>query len=133
MRRIHILLVDNDAVVCARIQQALGSGFLLKNVVSLMEARHYLAEYVPDILICEVLPGQESSLDLCRFVRCSPSPSLRHLPIMFLSSLTTLQDKVAGFDAGADDYIVKPFDARHVAARIRLLLRIKHLQQHDPD
>jgi len=133
VRRIHILLVDSDATVCARIQQALGSGFLLKNVVSLMEARHYLAEYVPDILICEVLPGQESALDLCRFVRGSPSPSLRHLPIMFLSSLTTLQDKVAGFDAGADDYIIKPFDARHVSARIRLLLRIKRLQQHDPD
>jgi DNA-binding response OmpR family regulator len=98
-----------------------------------MEARHYLAEYIPDILICEVLLGQESGLDLCRFVRRSPSPSLRHLPIMLLTSLTTLQDKVAGFDAGVDDYIVKPFDARHLAARIRLLLRIKRLQQHNPD
>jgi DNA-binding response OmpR family regulator len=98
-----------------------------------MEARRYLAEYVPDVLICEVLPGQESALDLCRFVRCSPVASLRHLPIMFLTSLTTLQDKVAGFDAGADDYIVKPFDARHVAARIRLLLRIKRLQQPNPE
>ena len=133
MRRIQILLVDNDPTVCVRIQQALGSGFLLQNAVSLMEARHYLTEYVPDLLICEALLGQESSLDLCRFVRRSPSPSLRHLPIMLLTSLTTLQDKVAGFDAGVDDYIVKPFDARHVAARIRLLLRIKRLQQHNPD
>ena len=133
MRRIQILLVDNDPTVCVRIQQALGSGFLLQNAVSLMEARHYLTEYVPDLLICEALLGQESGLDLCRFVRRSPSPSLRHLPIMLLTSLTTLQDKVAGFDAGVDDYIVKPFDARHVAARIRLLLRIKRLQQHNPD
>jgi DNA-binding response OmpR family regulator len=131
--RIHILLVDNDPTVCARIQQALGSGFLLQNVVSLMEARHYLAEYIPDILICEVLLSQESGLDLCRFVRRSSSPSLRHLPIMLLTSLTTLQDKIAGFDAGVDDYIVKPFDARHLAARIRLLLRIKRLQQHNAD
>ncbi len=110
-------------------QQALGSGFLLQSAVSLMEAMQYLTECLPDILICEVLLGQESSLDLCRFVRCSPS--LLHLPIILLTNLTTLQDKVAGFDAGADDYIVKPFDARHLAARIRLLLRIKHLQQHD--
>ncbi|HEX6483818.1 MAG TPA: response regulator transcription factor [Ktedonobacteraceae bacterium] len=133
MRRIHILLVDNDPTVYARIQQALGSGFLLRHVVSLMEARHYLTEYIPDVLICEVLLGQESGLDLCRFVRSSPSPSLRHLPIMLLTSFTTLQDKVAGFDAGVDDYIVKPFDTRHLAARIRLLLRIKRLQQHNPD
>lgn len=131
MHRIHILLVDNDATVCARIQQALGSGFLLQNVASLTEARHSLAEHIPDILICEVLLGQESGLDLCHFVRHSSSPSLRHLPIMLLTSLTTLTDKVAGFDAGVDDYIVKPFDARHLAARIRLLLRIRRLQQHD--
>jgi DNA-binding response OmpR family regulator len=52
---------------------------------------------------------------------------------MLLTSLTTLQDKIAGFDAGVDDYIVKPFDARHLAARIRLLLRIKRLQQHNAD
>jgi DNA-binding response OmpR family regulator len=38
---------------------------------------------------------------------------------------------VAGFDAGADDYVVKPFDARHLMARIRLLSRIKRLEQHN--
>ncbi len=124
MRRLHILLVDSDPNACDRMQQALGSGFLLQSVVSLMEARQYLTECLPDILICEVLLGQESGLDLCRFVR--RSPSLLHLPIILLTTLTTLQDKVAGFDAGADDYIVKPFDARHLAARIR-----KHLQLHD--
>jgi DNA-binding response OmpR family regulator len=73
--------------------------------------------------------GNESGLDLCRFVR--RSPELCHLPIILLTNLSTIQDKVAGFDAGADDYIVKPFDARHLAARIRLLWRIKRLQQFD--
>jgi DNA-binding response OmpR family regulator len=133
VRRLHILLVDSDPNVYARIERALGNGFLLLNVESLTEAIHYIEEYIPDVLICEVVLGQESGLDLCRYVRRSPSPSLRHLPIMILTSLTTLQDKVAGFDAGADDYIVKPFDARHLAARIRLLLRIKRLQQPNPD
>ena len=57
--------------------------------------------------------------------------ALRRLPIMILTSLMTLQDKVAGFDAGADDYVIKPFDARHLETRIRLLLRIKRLQQYN--
>ena len=56
---------------------------------------------------------------------------LHHLPIMLLTSLTTLQDKIAGFDAGADDYVVKPYDARHLMARIRLLTRMKNLEQQD--
>jgi DNA-binding response OmpR family regulator len=47
---------------------------------------------------------------------------------MLLTSCATLQDKVAGFQAGADDYVVKPFDTHHLMARIRLLARIKRLQ-----
>ncbi len=47
---------------------------------------------------------------------------------MILTTLSTLQDKIAGFEAGADDYVVKPFDARHLIARIRLLSRIKRLE-----
>ena len=57
------------------------------------------------------------------------TPSLAQLPIMLLTSLTTLQDKIAGFDAGADDYVVEPFDARHLMARVRLLARMKRLEK----
>ena len=127
LRRLHILLVDDDPGACEKIQQALGSGFLLHHAHSILEARQHLIEYMPDIVICEVLLGQESGLDLCRFIR--NTFSLCHLPIMLLTIQTTLQDKIAGFDAGADDYVVKPFDARHLMARIRLLTRMKGLEQ----
>ena len=83
------------------------------------------------MLICEVLLGHESGLELCRAIRASVA--LRHLPIMLLTSLTTFQDKVAGFDAGADDYVVKPFDPRHLMARIRLLSRIKRIEPHEQE
>jgi DNA-binding response OmpR family regulator len=92
-----------------------------------MEAREYLRAYVPDIVISEVVLGQESGLELCRFIR--NTSSIRHIPIMLLTSMTTLQDKIAGFDAGADDYVIKPFDARHFMARIRLLARMKRIEQ----
>ena len=127
LRRLHILLVDNDPGVCDRMQQALGSAISLSSALSVLEARHRLSEHIPDIIICEVSLGQESGLDLCRFIRSTPS--LRHIPIMLLTSLTTLQDKIAGFDAGADDYVVKPFDARHLMARVRLLARMKRLEK----
>jgi DNA-binding response OmpR family regulator len=129
LRRLHILFVDNDSNSRDRIQQALGSGFVVQWATSLSDARQSLERQLPDVLICEVLLGQESGLDLCRFVR--NTSSLRHLPIMLLTSLATFQDKVAGFDAGADDYVVKPFDTRHLMARIRLLSRIKRLEQNN--
>lgn len=110
-----------------RIQQALDESILLRTVTTIAEARRCLAESLPDVLICEVRIGSESGLELCRYIRSTPS--LEALPIMLLTSLAALQDKIAGFEAGADDYVVKPFDARHLVARIRLLSRIKRLEQ----
>ena len=131
LRRLHILFVDNDPNGRDRIQQALGNGFIVQCAASIGEAILCLEAHLPDVLICEVSLGQESGLELCRSIRSRVS--LRHLPIMLLTSLTTFQDKVAGFDAGADDYVVKPFDTRHLMARIRLLSRIKRLEQRDDE
>ena len=129
LRRLHILLVDDDPGAFNRIQQAIGSDIHLYQAQTLLQARQHLVEYVPDIVICEVDLGKESGLELCHFIRTTPV--LHHLPIMLLTSLTTLQDKIAGFNAGADDYVVKPYDARHLMARIRLLTRMKNIEQQD--
>ena len=106
---------------------ALGNDFSVQCVGSIAEATLCLATHTPDVLISEVRVGQESGLDLCRALRGDPAQ--RHLPVMLLTSLATLQDKVAGFDAGADDYVVEPFDVRHLIARIRLLSRIKRMER----
>jgi DNA-binding response OmpR family regulator len=127
LRRLNILFVDSDPHIHEKIQHALGSGFVVRFAASVTEAKALLNAFVPDILISEVMVGGEDGLDLCRYVRSQPS--LCHLPIMLLTSLTTLHDKVAGFDAGTDDYVVKPFDASHLQARVRLLSRIKRLEQ----
>jgi DNA-binding response OmpR family regulator len=126
VRKLTILFVDNDYGAQARIQRALDSAFSLRCASSVEEARELLDDFMPDLLISEVAIGQESGLDLCRYVR--NTPALRHIPIMLLTSLSTLSDKVAGFAAGTDDYVVKPFDAHHLQARIRLLFRIKRLE-----
>lgn len=126
LRQLHILLVDGDQNAREKTQHALESSFIVHSVASISEAYTSFEMFMPDLLITEVIVGQESGLDLCRHVRSNSA--LNHLPIMLLTSFTTLYDKVAGFDAGADDYVVKPFDAHHINARIRLLARIKRLE-----
>ena len=126
VHKLSILFVDSDLVGQERLQLALGDGFTVHCASSLSDVWRYLEVQVPDILICEVLLGRESGLDLCRAVR--NRESFRRIPIMLLTSLKTFQDKIAGFDAGADDYVVKPFDTRHLMARIRLLSRIKRIE-----
>ncbi len=129
LRRLHILLVDDDPEALQRIQHAVGNDCYFFHAQSFLQARQHLEEYVPDVVICEVKLGKESGLEFCRFIR--NTPALRHLPIMFLTAFTTLQDKIAGFNAGADDYVIKPYDARHLMARIRLLTRMKDIEQGD--
>ena len=110
-----------------RMQQVLGKDYILHSVRSVTEAKEFLYLSSPDMLISEVVLASESGLELCKYVRSTPA--LDALPVMFLTSCAKLEDKVAGFQAGGDDYIVMPFDTQHLVARIRLLARIKRLEQ----
>lgn len=125
--RLTILFVDSDPNAPTRMQQIATTDFVVHCVASIQEAREHLLTSVPDLIITEVVVGKGNGLDFCRALR--HDPTLRHIPIMILTSLSTLSDKVTGFEAGADDYVVKPFDAQHLQARIRLLLRIKRLER----
>ncbi len=128
MRRLHILFVDGDIQACKKMQQTLHEIFAVTCVMSIAEAKQILeVAPPPDLLITEVLFAQESGLDLCSSIRTGKE-SLQKLPIMLLTSRMTLSDKVRGFEAGADDYVVKPFDGHYLIARIKLLIRIKHLE-----
>ncbi len=128
MRRLHILFVDSDVQARKKMQQTLQDVFVVTSVPSLAEAKQILDSLQPpDMLITEVLLNEENGLDLCAYIRTGKEP-LQKIPIMLLTSLMTTSDKVRGFMAGADDYVVKPFDGRFLIARIRLLARIKRLE-----
>jgi DNA-binding response OmpR family regulator len=110
-------------------QQVLEEQFDVHCVGTIEEAMQCLQSVQIDMVIAEVVLAQENGLDLCRMIR--HNLTLNVLPIMLLTSLSTLYDKVAGFTAGADDYVIKPFDVEYLQARIRLLARIKRLEQKD--
>lgn len=128
MYKLHILFVDSDPIAHGCMQQGLGKDYVLHSVRSVTEAKEFLHLSPSDILISEVALASESGLELCEYVR--KLPALDAMPVMLLTSCATLEDKVAGFQAGADDYVVKPFDTQHLVARIRLLMRIKCLEQY---
>src|SRR5450432_3927680 len=75
-----------------------------------------------DIIITDIVLPKINGIDLCKEIRLQ-KPTI---PIIMLTALGTTDDKVEGFDAGADDYLVKPFDLRELHARIRVLLKCSH-------
>ena len=82
-----------------------------------------------DLVILDlILPGR-NGIDVCRAVK-GKKPGL---PVLMLTALSTTVDKVKGFDAGADDYLVKPFDFPELLARIRVLLKRYNTASRQPD
>jgi len=123
----NVLVVETNPTARERVLAALGEFYTVRFASSASEALAVVDTEVPDLLVTEVDLEDGDGLALCEQVRALPTGE--RLPIMLLTSRTGIRDKVAGFQAGADDYVVKPLDTRLFHARVRLLCRIKGLER----
>jgi two-component system phosphate regulon response regulator PhoB len=97
------------------------AGHRVLRAASAEEAENAIREELPDVLILDwMLPG-ESGVTLTRRLRAEERT--RELPILMLTARAMEQDKVSGLEAGADDYLTKPFSPKELAARIKAVLR----------
>ncbi|MBT0569308.1 response regulator [Curvibacter sp. CHRR-16] len=116
---IRMLVVEDDREIRHLLQSALqAEGFAVQTAVSVQEASAMLAHSLPDVLLLDLgLPDGDGST-LVRSVRQRSS-----LPILVISARHQEEQKIALLDAGADDYVVKPFGVHELLARIRVSLR----------
>ncbi|MDX1621390.1 MAG: response regulator transcription factor [Nitriliruptorales bacterium] len=116
----RILVVEDDAAVRDSLDVALRhEGYEVLPLRHGEEITDALANFRPDLAVLDVrLPQGPDGLSLARRIRADSD-----LPILFLTAADTLEDRLAGFDAGADDYLTKPFSMAEVKVRIRALLR----------
>lgn len=119
---VNILVVEDEAAIAELIRITLGhSGWQAIWARDGNEADAYLAQQVPDLIVLDwMLPGL-SGLALARKWRAQEK--MRQTPIIMLTGRGDELDKVAGLDAGADDYLTKPFSTQELQARIRAALR----------
>jgi two-component system KDP operon response regulator KdpE len=115
----RILVVDHESKWVSLLRQILtDAGFSVVVTHKGERAIQLSAEDPPGLIVTELdLPGSISGLDLIRRIR-----TFSELPVVILSARAETSDMLAGFEAGADDYIVKPYDARILLARIRAVL-----------
>ena len=106
--RLRLLVVENNPSARERIRSALGDAYDVRFVSGSSEALDAMRADPPDLLVTEVDLPEGDGLRLCEEVR--RLPEAEHLPIMVVTDRASIQDKVAGFQAGADDYVVKPVD-----------------------
>ena len=125
-----ILIVEDEPaileLVCVNLEHA---GYETLRATSAEEANRLLGEVLPEVVLLDwMLPGQ-SGLALARRLR--GDARTRELPIIFLTARAAEPDKIAGLEAGADDYITKPFSTKELVARIRAVLRRRKPQHGD--
>jgi two-component system phosphate regulon response regulator OmpR len=117
----HILVVDDDARLRALLSRYLaGEGFRVTTAETASDARDKLRFMHPDMMVLDVMMPGENGLTLTESLRREQG---NDVPVLLLTARGTPEDRIAGFEAGADDYLGKPFEPRELVLRIRALLR----------
>jgi len=113
-----ILLVEDETSITEPLAEALRSEGFDTEVAGTVAQALKLARRDPDLVLLDVMLPDGSGLDVCRELR-----SRSQVPIIMLTARGEESDRIVGLELGADDYVVKPFSAREVVARIRAVLR----------
>lgn len=114
-----ILIIEDDEGILRFLRRGLTfESYQVETAVDGQEGLKQLKNWHPDLVILDwMLPGMDG-LEVCRRIRASGP-----IPVLMLTAKDLIQDRVQGLDAGADDYLVKPFELDELLARIRALLR----------
>ncbi len=114
-----MLVVEDDAKTSETVALYLRhAGYEVAQAFDGMTALEVAASFEPDLVILDLMLPIKSGLEVCAALRAQTD-----VPIIMLSARTTEVDRLRGLDAGADDYVCKPFSPREVAARVRAILR----------
>jgi response regulator RpfG family c-di-GMP phosphodiesterase/signal transduction histidine kinase len=121
-----ILCIDDNPEVLKLMKMLLADEFDLELTTSAEKGLKFVREKNPDLVLCDVMmPGMDGHA-FCRAVKSDES--LKHIPIILVTARTGAEMLNEGIEAGADDYISKPFDSTELKARIRALLRIRQVE-----
>jgi two-component system, OmpR family, response regulator MprA len=125
----RILVVDDDRSVRDALRRALGlAGYDVYSAEGGQQALTQIAASVPDAVVLDIGLPDIDGLEVCRRLRRTGN----RIPILILTARDAVEDRIDGLDAGADDYVVKPFDLGELKARLRALLR-RTGAEGDPD
>jgi DNA-binding response OmpR family regulator len=120
--RKKILIIDDEQINLDFFDVILSKlGFIVEKAIDGVDGLEKVKHFLPDLIILDNIMPRMSGWELTKILK--DSPEYREIPIIMLSALDDVKDKVEGFELGVDDYITKPFNFSEVLARIRAVLR----------
>lgn len=122
----RILIVDDDDEIRELLEfDVAQSGYFVDTARDGMEGLNKALNNTYDLILLDVMMPKMNGFDVCKNIRQAKLA----IPILMLTAKGTIDDKTEGFDCGADDYLVKPFDIQEVLLRIRVLLRRNNISE----
>ncbi|MGC9398948.1 MAG: response regulator [Anaerolineae bacterium] len=118
----HIMIVDDDVEALRLVGLMLErEGYNIHAATSGQQALEKLNQVTPDLIILDVMMPDMNGFTVAKHLR--DDPSTQHIPILFFTAKSTIDDKVAGFQAGGDDYLTKPIHPAELLSRVEVLIQ----------
>jgi len=121
-----ILIVDDEPFNLDLLEQELGDqGYVIERAADGAEALEKVPSFEPDVILLDYMMPRMNGLEVLKHLR--EDEKYKTIPVILLTAKATQEDKVRGLDAGADDYVIKPFDSFELLARVRAMVRVKEM------
>ncbi len=124
-----ILLVDDNPANLFVLEEILSDIYHTITAASGEEALAHAATCLPDLILLDIMMPGIDGYETCRELRTMPS--LHHTKIVMVSAKAMVNERLEGYNAGADDYITKPFEEEELLAKVRIYLRLKSIEEVD--
>lgn len=116
-----VLVIDDEPDLCELIEfQLQKEGFTTSSLTNPLEAIGHARDFQPDLIVLDIMMPELDGLRLCSMLKVDSK--LKDIPILFLTARIEADDRIKGFERGADDYLTKPFDNRELIARTKAIL-----------
>src|SRR5438093_523332 len=123
-----ILIVDDEPFNLDLLEQELSDqGYVIEKANDGTEALAKVPSFQPDLILLDYMMPKMNGLEVLKRLRGDDQH--KGIPVILLTAKATQEDKVRGLDAGADDYVIKPFDSIELLARVRAMMRIKEMHE----
>ena len=121
-KRTHsILIVADDTAIQNNIRSEFASKYIIYSANNEKEGLNYALKFLPDVIISDILMPEMDGLALCRMLKTNSKTN--YIPIILLTSKTSIEKQIDGLETGADSYITKPFNLKHLEIQIDKLIR----------
>src|SRR4029079_15199095 len=121
-----ILIVDDEPFNLDLLEQELADyDYVIERAADGVEALEKIASFRPDVILLDYMMPRMNGLEVVKQLRASTEH--KAIPVILISAKATQADNAHGLDAGADDYVTKPFDSVELLARVRAMMRLKEM------